>query len=64
MQGRVSSTFLSLFSLAQVLGLLGSGALAEELTVRGLFLAAGAAMAVLAFAGKAFSRARPVAAAG
>lgn len=64
MQGRVSSTFLSLFSLAQVLGLLGSGALAEELTVRGLFLAAGAAMAVLAFAGRAFLKARPAAAAG
>jgi DHA3 family macrolide efflux protein-like MFS transporter len=64
MQGRVSSTFLSLFSLAQVVGLLGSGALAEALSVRGLFLAAGAAMAVLAFAGRVFLKSRPAPAAG
>jgi DHA3 family macrolide efflux protein-like MFS transporter len=62
MQGRVSSSFISLFSLAQVLGLLVSGALAQHLTVRGLFLAAGGMMVVLAFAGRTFLKSRaPVA---
>jgi MFS family permease len=64
MQGRVSSTFLSLFSLAQVVGMLGSGALAQQLTVRGLFFAAGVTMALLALASRALLRARPAAAAG
>jgi len=58
MQGRVSSTFISLFSFAQVLGLLVSGALAQHLTVRGLFLAAGGMMVALALAGRTFLHAR------
>jgi DHA3 family macrolide efflux protein-like MFS transporter len=58
MQGRVSSSFISLFSLAQVLGLLVSGALAQHLTVRGLFLAAGGMMVLLAFAGRTFLNTR------
>jgi DHA3 family macrolide efflux protein-like MFS transporter len=58
MQGRVSSTFLSLFSLAQVLGLVVSGALAVQLTVRGLFLAAGGVMLLLALAGRTFLNSR------
>ena len=64
MQGRVSSTFLSLFSLAQVLGMLGSGALALQLTVRGLFLACGAVMVLMALAARLFLRAPPAPAAG
>jgi MFS family permease len=59
MQGRVSSTFLSLFSFAQVLGLLVSGGLAEALTIRGLFLAAAGVMVVLGLAGRSFLRSRP-----
>src|SRR5205807_6209508 len=51
MQGRVSSTFMALFSLAQVLGLLVSGALADRLGIRPLFIACAATVAVLAGAG-------------
>lgn len=51
MMGRVSSTFLSLFSLAQVLGLLLSGVLATRLGIRQLFLGCGAGLALLAAAG-------------
>jgi MFS transporter, DHA3 family, macrolide efflux protein len=63
MQARVSSTFLALFSLAQVLGLLISGALAQHLSVRGLFLGAAGVMVLLSIAGRGFlkSRAAPVA---
>src|SRR5262249_48047100 len=64
MQGRGSSTFLSLFSLAQGLGVLGAGGLAQPLTLRGPLLAARAAMAVLAVGSRAFLRSRPVATAG
>ncbi len=39
MQGRVSSTFMALFSLAQVLGMLLSGVLADWLGIRNLFVA-------------------------
>ncbi len=59
MQGRVSSTFMSLFSLAQVLGLLLSGVLAARLGIRQLFLACAAATALLAVASWLFLRPRP-----
>jgi MFS family permease len=59
MQGRVSSTFMSLFSLAQVLGMLLSGALATHLGIRQLFLACGAALGVLAAVGWTWLRPRP-----
>jgi MFS transporter, DHA3 family, macrolide efflux protein len=51
MQGRVSSSFMALFSLAQVLGLLISGALADRLGIRQLFLTCAATVAVLAAIG-------------
>ena len=51
MQGRASSSFLALFSLAQVLGLLISGALADHLGIRQLFIACAATVATLAAAG-------------
>jgi MFS family permease len=59
LMGRVSSTFMSLFSLSQVLGLLMSGALAERLGVRNLFFAAAGAMAVLATGARLWMGARP-----
>ncbi len=58
MLGRVSSTFLSLFSFAQVLGLLLSGVLATHLGIRALFLWCAAALAMLAVAGRAWLRPR------
>ncbi|HWE22464.1 MAG TPA: MFS transporter [Myxococcales bacterium] len=51
MQGRVSSTFMALFSLAQVLGMLISGVLADHLGIRQLFISCAATVAVLASAG-------------
>jgi len=59
MQGRVSSTFMSLFSLAQVLGMLLSGFLAARLGIRQLFLVCAAATAMLAMASFFFLRPRP-----
>jgi len=59
MLGRVSSTFMSLISLAQVLGLLLSGVLATHLGIRQLFLACGATLAALALAGWGWLRPRP-----
>ena len=58
LMGRVSSTFMSLFSFSQVLGLLMSGALAERLGVRNLFFAAACAMAVLATGARLWMGAR------
>jgi MFS family permease len=58
MMGRVSSTFMSLFSVAQVLGMLLSGALATHLGIRQLFLACGAALGVLAAVGWTWLRPR------
>lgn len=60
MQGRVSSTFMSLFSAAQILGMLLSGVLATHLGIRQLFLACGGATALLAFAAWLFLRPRAV----
>ncbi len=51
MQGRVSSTFIAMFSLAQVLGMLLSGFLADRLGIRQLFLACGAVVIALAVGG-------------
>jgi MFS transporter, DHA3 family, macrolide efflux protein len=51
MIGRVSSSFLSLISVAQVTGLLLSGWLAQRLGVRHLFLAAAIALGVITLIG-------------
>jgi len=59
MQGRVSSTFMSLFSLAQVLGLLLSGVLATQLGIRPLFLTCAAATALLSLASWLVLRPQP-----
>jgi MFS transporter, DHA3 family, macrolide efflux protein len=62
LMGRVSSTFMSLVSLSQVLGLLLSGYVAQALGMRGLFLACGGALALIAGAGHVWmreSRTRP-----
>lgn len=51
MLGRVSSSFMSVFSVAQVLGLLLSGKLALWLSVRQVFELCALALLVIAFAG-------------
>jgi len=51
MVGRVSSSFMSLISLAQVLGLLLSGLLAQRLGIRPLFLTSAGVLALIAGAG-------------
>ena len=48
MMGRVSSSFMSVLSLAQVLGLLLSGYLAQSLGIRNLFKASAVLLALLA----------------
>lgn len=58
LMGRVSSTFMSLIALAQVLGLLLSGYLAERLGIRPLFLTSAAFVAIIACAGYVFMRGR------
>src|SRR5262249_48306294 len=63
MQGRVSSTFMSLFSLAQALGMLLSGVLALHLGIRLLFITCGAATALLGVASWLVLRPQPQAAA-
>jgi MFS family permease len=60
MIGRVSSTFMSMISVAQILGLLLSGGLAERLGSRHLFLACSAVLAVLAAGGWVWLRQRRV----
>jgi MFS family permease len=60
MLGRVSSAFMSLFSLAQVLGLLLSGVLAQKLGIRPLFVVCGAALAVTAVMGRFTLKEKPV----
>jgi MFS transporter, DHA3 family, macrolide efflux protein len=67
LMGRVSSTFMSLVSVAQVVGLLLSGYLAQRLGIRALFLASGAVLALVAVAGHVWMRGRkhaPVSASG
>ncbi|HYL92910.1 MAG TPA: MFS transporter [Alphaproteobacteria bacterium] len=58
MVGRVTSSFMSLISVSQVLGLLLSGVLAEKLGVRLLFIACAAALAMIAGAGYTMLRAK------
>lgn len=58
LMGRVSSTFMSLISLAQVLGLLLSGYLAESLGIRPLFLACAGALVLISGAAYLFMRER------
>lgn len=58
MVGRVSSTFMSMISIAQVLGLLLSGRLAQQLGVRQLFFACTAFLVVISAAGWMYLRAR------
>lgn len=59
LMGRVSSTFMSLIALAQVLGLLLSGYLAQILGIRKLFLSCGLFLALLAAGGYMFIREKP-----
>src|ERR1043166_3640499 len=58
MVGRVSSTFMSMISIAQILGLLLSGGLAERLGVRHLFFACAVVLVILAAAGWLWLRGR------
>jgi MFS family permease len=58
MVGRVSSTFMSMISLAQILGLLLSGGLAERLGMRHLFLSCSGVLALLALGGWMWLRGR------
>jgi MFS transporter, DHA3 family, macrolide efflux protein len=58
MVGRVSSTFLSLIAIAQVLGLLLSGYLAQRLGIRALFLASAGFLALISGAGYLLMRGR------
>jgi MFS family permease len=51
MVGRVTSTFMSLLSFAQIFGLLLSGVLAQRLGIRPLFVASAVFLAVIAAAG-------------
>lgn len=58
LMGRVSSTFMSLIAVAQVLGLLLSGYLAQRLGIRALFLTCAGALALVAGAGHVWMRGR------
>lgn len=58
MMGRVSSTFMSLIAVAQVLGLLLSGYLAQRLGIRALFLASAGLLVLISGAGFLFMRGR------
>ncbi len=61
MVGRVTSTFMSMISIAQVLGLLLSGVLAEKLGIRPLFFACAGLLGVISFGGWIYLRKREVA---
>jgi MFS transporter, DHA3 family, macrolide efflux protein len=58
MVGRVSSTFMSMISIAQVLGLLLSGALAQKLGMRPLFFACSIFLALISLGGWIYLRKR------
>ncbi|MBZ5504058.1 MAG: MFS transporter [Acidobacteriia bacterium] len=58
MVGRVSSTFMSLISLAQVFGLLLSGFLAQKLGIRPLFIACAGFLALISACGYFMVRGR------
>lgn len=62
MMGRVSSSFMSLIALAQVMGLVLSGYLAQVLGIRQVFLVCGLALGLLAVGGYLVIRERPKAA--
>jgi predicted MFS family arabinose efflux permease len=51
MLGRVSSSFMAVFSLAQLLGLLLSGSLADRIGVRRLFFSAAVLLVLLSIGG-------------
>src|SRR5215467_7789509 len=59
MVGRVTSTFMSLLSFAQIFGLLLSGVLAQRLGIRPLFIASAVFLALIAGAGHWMVRRRP-----
>jgi MFS transporter, DHA3 family, macrolide efflux protein len=59
MVGRVSSTFMSMISIAQILGLLLSGSLAEKLGIRQLFFTCAAFLVLISAAGWMYLRSRP-----
>ncbi len=59
MVGRVSSTFMSLVSMSQVLGLILSGYLAQILGIRTLFLASAGVVALIAASGYLWLRGKP-----
>jgi MFS family permease len=61
MVGRVSSTFMSLISVAQIAGLLLSGYLANKLGIRPLFVYCAGVLALLSFIGYMMMRGRPLA---
>ena len=58
MVGRVSSTFMSMISIAQVLGLLLSGGLAQRLGMQRLFALCAVVLAIIAGLGWMFLRSR------
>jgi len=60
LMGRVSSTFMSLISLSQVLGLLLSGYLANVMGVRALFLTSGGGLILIAAAAYVAMRGRNI----
>lgn len=62
MLGRVSSSYMSVFSLAQTGGLLLSGHLAVWLGIRAVFVMSAIALAVIAVAGLIQHKPAPVAA--
>jgi MFS transporter, DHA3 family, macrolide efflux protein len=59
MVGRVSSTFMSLISMSQVLGLILSGYLAQILGIRTLFMVSAGFVALIAAGGYLWLRGRP-----
>jgi predicted MFS family arabinose efflux permease len=59
MVGRVSSSFMSLISFAQVLGLLLSGILAQALGIRPVFLASAGVLGLLSLGGFFMIRGKP-----
>ncbi len=59
MVGRVSSSFMSLISISQVLGLLLSGYLAQKLGIRPLFLSSAGLLALISAAGYLMISRRP-----
>jgi MFS transporter, DHA3 family, macrolide efflux protein len=60
LMGRVSSTFMSLISLSQVLGLLLSGYLAKIMGVRVLFITSGGGLILIAAAAYVAMRGRTI----